>query len=183
MAKQQKIDMETDPLYGYVLEQLLKDGLINQQDSVLVVCGGEQDCEVFQSVEFSLVTISNLDERIDGEAYKPYQWSFQDVENLTFEDNSFDIVVVHWGLHHCRSPHQGLLEMYRVCRKGVLLFEPQDTFLTRIGVRLGFGQEYELAAVYDHDYLFGGVRNSEIPNYVYRLNKREIEKNYFDLCD
>ena len=49
--------------------------------------------------------------------------------------------------HHCHSPHRGLLEMYRVARRGVLAFEPRDTRLVRLGVRLGFGQEYEIAAV------------------------------------
>ena len=35
-----------------------------------------------------------------------------------FEDGAFDFVVVHQGLHHCHSPHRGLLEMYRVARRG-----------------------------------------------------------------
>ncbi len=71
----------------------------------------------------------------------------QDVERLGFTDRAFDFVVVHQGLHHCHSPHRGLLEMYRVARRGVLAFEPRDTRLVRLGVRLGFGQEYEIAAV------------------------------------
>jgi len=37
--------------------------------------------------------------------------------------------------------------MYRVAGRGVLAFEPRDTRLVRLGVRLGFGQEYEIAAV------------------------------------
>src|SRR6266851_8888773 len=51
------------------------------------------------------------------------------------------------GAAYCHSPHRGLLEMYRVARRGVLAFEPRDTRLVRLGVRLGFGQEYEIAAV------------------------------------
>jgi hypothetical protein len=69
-----------------------------------------------------------------------------------------------------------MLELYRVARKGVLLFEPYDNPLTRIGARLHFGQEYEVAAVFYNGCQFGGVNNTAIPNYVYRLSESEIEK-------
>jgi SAM-dependent methyltransferase len=100
----------------------------------------------------------------------------QDVERLGFEDGAFDFVVVHQGLHHCHSPHRGLLEMYRVARVGMLAFEPRDTRLVRLGVRLGFGQEYEISAVAGNGLLAGGVGNSATPNFVYRWTEREIEK-------
>jgi hypothetical protein len=66
--------------------------------------------------------------------------------------------------------------MYRVSQSGLLIFEPRDTLVTRIGVRLNFGQEYEVAAVADNELSFGGVRNTFMPNYVYRWTEREIEK-------
>jgi ubiquinone/menaquinone biosynthesis C-methylase UbiE len=46
---------------------------------------------------------------------------------MAFDDNSFDFAIVHNGLHHCYSPHRGLLELYRVSRQGILVFEPRDT--------------------------------------------------------
>jgi ubiquinone/menaquinone biosynthesis C-methylase UbiE len=100
----------------------------------------------------------------------------QDVERLGYQDRAFDFVVVHQGLHHCHSPHRGLLEMYRVARRGVLAFEPRDTRLVRLGVRLGFGQEYEIAAVAGNGLRSGGVGNSATPNFIYRWTEREIEK-------
>ena len=66
--------------------------------------------------------------------------------------------------------------MYRVARKGVLVFEPRDGVLVRLGAKLGLGQEYELAAVFAHDSQRGGAANSSIPNYVYRWSAREVEK-------
>jgi hypothetical protein len=66
--------------------------------------------------------------------------------------------------------------MYRVARSGIVVFEPQETLMTRIGVRLGVGQQYECAAVADHDMRWGGVRNTGIPNFVYRWTEREIRK-------
>src|SRR5712672_2452459 len=136
-----------DDFYSETLRRLLNDGWMGLDSSVLVVCGERYDRDVFHGLGFRRFTISNLDSRIDGSEFAPYPWSLQDVESLGFADGAFDFVVVHQGLHHCHSPHRGLLEMYRVARLGVLAFEPRDTRLVRLGVRLGFGQEYEIAAV------------------------------------
>ena len=111
-----------------------------------------------------------------SEEFAPYQWSYQDAEALKYADAEFDWCVVHNGLHHCYSPHRALLEMYRVARKGIVVFEPRDTLLVRVGVRLGLGQEYEVASVWGNNCQFGGVRNTAIPNYVYRWTEREVEK-------
>src|SRR5882757_7841889 len=162
--------------YAETLRRLLNDGWMGLDSSVLVVCGGAYDRDVFHGLGFRRVTISNLDSRINGEEFAPYPWSLQDVERLRFEDGAFDFVVVHQGLHHCHSPHRGLLEMYRVARRGVLAFEPRDTRLVRLGVRLGFGQEYEIAAVAENGLRAGGVGNSATPNFIYRWTEREIEK-------
>src|SRR5580704_18111082 len=165
-----------DDFYSETLRRLLDDGWLEPDSSVLVVCGERYDRDVFQALGFHNVTISNLDSRISGDEFAPYPWSRQDVENLRFEDGANDFVVVHQGLHHCHSPHRGLLEMYRVARVGVLAFEPRETKLVRLGVRLGFGQEYEIAAVAGNGLRTGGVGNSATPNFVYRWTEREIEK-------
>jgi SAM-dependent methyltransferase len=162
--------------YSETLRTLLNDGWMGLDSRVLVVCGGGYDRDVFLDLGFRRVTISNLDLRMDGSEFAPYPWSFEDVESLGFEDGAFDFAVVHQGLHHCHSPHRGLLEMYRVARVGMLAFEPRDTRLVRLGVKLGFGQEYEIAAVAGNGLRFGGVGNSATPNFVYRWTEREIEK-------
>jgi SAM-dependent methyltransferase len=111
-----------------------------------------------------------------GPEYLPFEWCYQDAEQLAFESGSFDWCIEHNGLHHCQSPHRALLQMYRVARKGVLLFEPYDNLVTRAGRAFGLGQEYEHAAVYYNGMQYGGVRNTDIPNYVYRWTRQEIEK-------
>jgi SAM-dependent methyltransferase len=169
-----------DPHYDFyrkTLASLLRDGHLTLDSRILVVCGGRADRDVFESLGFRDVVISNVDTRTDGAEFAPYGWSFQDAEALDYEPNSFDFCVVHSGLHHCESPHKGLLEMYRVARVGVLAFEPLDNLTTRVGVRLGFGQDYEIAAVTaENGYTFGGVRNTQIPNFVYRFTEREVVK-------
>ena len=162
--------------YTETIRSLLRRGLLNQNMRILVVCGGRLDRDVLERCGFANVVISNLDDRIEGHEFAPFLWSFQDAERLTFVDDEFDFSIVHNGLHHCYSPHRALLEMYRIARVGLLVFEPRDGALVRLGVRLNVGQEYEVAAVCGNDMMFGGVRNSELPNYVYRWSPREVRK-------
>jgi len=165
--------------YDEVITELVRDGLLDTSMSVLVVCGGRTDRLALERCGFTDVVISNLGQRPGAKELGSFRWAEQDAEHLTFDDESFDLVVVHSGLHHCHSPHRALLEMYRVARRGVLMFEPYDNLLTRTGVRLGIGQEYEHAGVAGdmggsgHR---GGVANTTIPNFVYRFTEREIVK-------
>ena len=144
--------------------------------SVLVVAGGPADRDALHELGFEHVTISNVDEQMAAEELAPYEWSFQDAEALDYPDGSFDLTVVSAGLHHCRSPHRALLELYRVARVAALALESRDSALMRVAVRLGAVDEYELAAVAAHDFRSGGVANTSTPNYVYRWSEREIEK-------
>lgn len=171
------MDKDYEEFYQAVLDDLISTKVLDKQMSILVVCGAMTDKVVLQRSGFQDVVISNLDTPTNCNEFKPFRWSFQDAEKLAYKDNSFEFVVVHEGLHHCSSPHCALLEMYRVAKKGLLLFEPYDNFLTRLGVRSKVGQEYEHAAVFYNDFSCGGVRNSSIPNYIYRWTESEIIKS------
>ena len=162
--------------YRRVLERLLDDGLLRRDMSVLVVAGGGADREVLSSLGFEQVTISNLDEGEVGAGLDPYAWRYEDAESLTLDDESVDLAVVSAGLHHCRSPHRALLELYRVSRVAVLALESRDSALMRLGTRAGAVDDYELAAVAAHGLSAGGVANTSTPNYVYRWTEREVEK-------
>lgn len=162
--------------YGETVGRLLRQGTLTTDMDILVVCGGETDRSVLSRHGFRRVVISNLDPAPGPDTVAPFRWARQDAERLSYDDESFDFCVVHSGLHHCRSPHRALLEMYRVARQGLLLFEPYDNLLTRLGVRLNIGQEYEHAAVFHNGCARGGVGNSPIPNHIYRWTEREISK-------
>lgn len=161
--------------YREVVGRLLRTGVLDTHKEVLVLCGGDTDVGVMRDCGLRHVVISNLSDSGQGGA-APFRWSYQDAERLTYEDGAFDFCVVHNGLHHCRSPHRALVEMYRVARRGLLLFEPYDNFVTRLGVKLHIGQEYEHASVFLNHGDHGGVGNSAIPNYVYRWTEHEIVK-------
>lgn len=167
---------ERRSFYRRVLEQLLGEGVVRREMSVLVAAGGPADRDAFHELGFERVTISNVDESVAAEELAPYEWSFQDAEALGYPDGSFDVTVVSAGLHHCRSPHRALLELYRVARVAAVALESRDSSLMRLAVRLGAVDEYELAAVAAHGLRSGGVANSSTPNYVYRWTEREVEK-------
>jgi len=160
-------------LYARTLRDLCTRGALDPSMRVLVAAGAAADRDVFLSLGFRDVTITNLDDPGD---YAPYHWEHQDAEALSYDDDSFDWAVVSAGLHHCRSPHRALLELYRVARRGVLGIESRDSVLLRAAVRTRLIDEYELPAVAANDFRAGGVRNTAVPNYVYRWTEREVEK-------
>jgi len=162
--------------YGDLLKKLVESGLLSRDMSVLVVCGTLKDRTVFVELGFTNVTISNLDTRAPSDEFSPYVWSYQDAEKLDFADEHFDFIVVNAGLHHCQSPHRGLLEMYRVARKFILVIEARESLLMKIALRTGLAEEYEVCNVVTEGLEFGGVRNTLVPNYVYRWTEREVTK-------
>jgi lipopolysaccharide/colanic/teichoic acid biosynthesis glycosyltransferase/ubiquinone/menaquinone biosynthesis C-methylase UbiE len=175
-APDQAMPSGAGEFYLDVLRDLLRTGVLHRDMEILVVCGGKVDRAVLAACGFRRVVISNIDVATGGTDFAPFTWSYQDAERLTYADESFDFCLVHSGLHHCYSPHRAMLEMYRVARVGLLLFEPYDNLITRLGVRLRIGQEYEHASVFCNRYDHGGVANTPIPNYVYRWTEKEIVK-------
>ncbi len=83
----------------------------------------------------------------------------EDMEHLSFADDTFDWSFVGAGLHHLPRPTQGLYELLRVSREGAIFIEPHDSWLVRLFVSLGLAQEREA-----------------IGNYVYRWSRRDIQK-------
>jgi ubiquinone/menaquinone biosynthesis C-methylase UbiE len=162
--------------YQKILKKVLKKNLISLEDHVLVVAGGERDRETFSNCGFKDVTITNLDYHEGIQNYSPYKWKKEDVENLTFQDGEFDWVFVHSGLHHCASPHKGLCEMLRVSKKGVGVFESRDNVLNNIANKFDLAPSYEIEPCVLSNGKFGGVRNSHIPNFVYKWTENEVQK-------
>lgn len=158
-------DNQSESFYVDVVRAALRDGALKQDNRVLVVCGSVRDEASLREAGLRNFEMSNIGGDVEV-----------DVENLSYPDASFDAVIVHSGLHHCASPHRGLLEMYRVAKKCVILFEPADNLITRLGQKLGIGQTYEFAAVQGNRLECGGWRNTSVPNWVYRFTASEIRQ-------
>jgi SAM-dependent methyltransferase len=159
--------LEREGFYRRVVGELLEHDLLRRDHAVVVVGGGELDRRVLADHGLDRVTLTNLD---------PTQGDVEDAEALSYADGSFDFGIVSAALHHCRSPHRALLELYRVSRVGVLALEARDSTLMRLANRIGVAEEYELTVVAAEGFRTGGVANSAVPNYVYRWTEREVEK-------
>lgn len=99
----------------------------------------------------------------------------ENAEKLSFADDEFDYALCKESYHHFPRPMVALYEMLRVSRKGIVLIEPNDTFLTdnplaamAKGIKLWLSRVL-LGKDTRHQY-------EESGNYVFRLSKREVEK-------
>lgn len=161
--------------FAKLLCQLVAEGRLDPAAPTLVVAGGTHDWQALLAAGFTNVTISNI-EHLNGDEFPPYTWARLDAEALALADDSFDQVIEHMGLHHCASPHAALLEMYRVAARTVLAIENRDSLAMRVAERLGIAASYEIEAVRQNQLETGGVRDTPVPNYVYRWTEREVAK-------
>src|SRR5437773_5895207 len=163
-----------------VLRQHLKTCHLDTSEKVLVVGGSWQDAEVLHCAGFQDITLSNFrpeleEDRDPGLCLKVRRLTL-DAERIELEEGSFDCVFAHEVLHHCRSPHKALCEMLRVARKHILLLEPNDSLSMRVLTWAGFSFPYEIFSVVYHECMAGGVRDTGLPNFIYRWNANEVRK-------
>jgi len=155
--------------------KIINSIIFNKNSEILVVGATKYDADIFKESGFLNVTISNLDQKGN---YTPYKHSFQNLRDLNFKNESYDYVIANACIHHTSKPHNSILEMYRVARKGIIVIEGNDSLFIKIANYFNLSQEYELSAISNKDNSSdkGGVDNSNIPNFVYRWTKREIYK-------
>jgi ubiquinone/menaquinone biosynthesis C-methylase UbiE len=155
----------TPRLYEFLIREKLRratspigPGLIGA--SALTVCGGSgMDAELLerQGADVVVTDISLGAARRTRERARRYGLRLTaivaDIENLPFADASFDLVLVHDGLHHLEGPDRGLAEMARVARRWVSVTEPARAAITSLAIRGGFARAQEDAgnAVYRLD--------------------------------
>jgi SAM-dependent methyltransferase len=150
------------------------------EERVLIVGGSAADEQILRQAGFKHIVNSNLPTDMDrmagGESAPETAHLALDAEQIDLASDSFDLVFASEVLHHCVSPHRALCEMLRVSRRYVVFMEPNDSFAMNTLVKLRFSFPYELPAVIDHSYQSGGLRDSHIPNFIYRWNGHEVFK-------
>src|SRR5580700_10603849 len=91
-------------------ERLLRDfsaaECIDLLQDVLIVGGSFRDAHVLYRAGFRRITLSNIEPLIDAED-EPMNDAevtllYADLENLAIPDATYDVVVAHEVLHHCR---------------------------------------------------------------------------------
>jgi len=163
-----------------VLLRHIKACRIDASEKLLVIGGSWQDVDLLMCAGFKDITLSNFHPELEGDAQPSLQGKVKllavDAEQVDLPDGSFDCVFAHEVLHHCRSPHRALCEMLRVASKHVVLLEPNDSLSMRVLTWAGFSFPYEIFSVVYHGYEAGGVRDSCIPNFIYRWDANEVRK-------
>ena len=158
----------------------LKTCHIDANEKLLVIGGSWQDAELLICAGFKDITLSNFQLEVEEDAHSNLSAKVKllaiDAEQVDLPDGSFDCVFAHEVLHHCRSPHRALCEMLRVARKHAVMLEPNDSFSMRLLTRAGFSFPYEIFSVVYHTRESGGVRDSCIPNFIYRWSANELRK-------
>ena len=100
------------------------------------------------------------------------EFSAQNAESLTFENESFDYVYCKESFHHFPRPYLALYEMFRVARKAIIITEPRDANVdvTLFSMLKRFIKKSILKRNSDsHMY-------EPVGNYLYSISEREIEK-------
>lgn len=135
---------------------------------------GANEVEAKELIKYSfkkiiLSGISNPSSELKKLLKKDKRLSYkkEDMQKLSFKDNSFDLVFVKEAIHHTAMPIKTFYEMLRVSKKAIILIEPNETTLGNFLERLN------LTSMYEKNY----HNNKPLrDNYVYRWRKREILK-------
>jgi SAM-dependent methyltransferase len=163
-----------------VLLRYIKTCPIDTNEKLLVIGGSWQDVELLICAGFNDITLSNFQPQLEEDAHTNLSANVKllaiDAEQVDLPDGSYDCVFAHEVLHHCRSPHRALCEMLRVARKHVVVLEPNDSFSMRVLTWAGFSFPYEIFSVVYHGFEGGGVRDSCIPNFIFRWSENELRK-------
>ena len=154
---------------NFYSEKVLKY-IKNKNSHILVLGAGGLDREIFEGLGYKNVTFSN----IENSNEKKLNF-YENIHDIKLKNNSYEYCIAHACIHHSSKPHQAIIELFRVCSKGSLIIEANDSFISRVACKLKLSEEYELSAV-KKNITNGGVDNTSIPNYVYRWTEREIIK-------
>jgi phosphatidylethanolamine/phosphatidyl-N-methylethanolamine N-methyltransferase len=92
---------------------------------ILEVGGNSGEHIPFVESNYAKYVLTDIEDRVNPKLTSfnngRIQFQIQNVENLTFQDNSFDRVISTCLLHHLNSVEDALLEMRRVTRNGGLI--------------------------------------------------------------
>jgi SAM-dependent methyltransferase len=140
--------------------------------SVLALGADYVEAEELTKYPFEKIVLSGIlepDDKIKEIVKKDKRVFYrkENMEKISFKNNSFDLVFVKEAIHHVPRPVLALYELLRVSKKAVIFIEPKETFLGNILEKLKLTSRYEK----------NQVRNIKFrDNFVYRWRENEIVK-------
>jgi ubiquinone/menaquinone biosynthesis C-methylase UbiE len=166
----------------------IKKYLKEKNKKILVIGSSHKDILVFDSLNFTNITHSNLLPSETTRAFgnnenymkilKKNKIDLIDMRKIPYTNNSFDFVVTNASIHHCSQPHLAFIEMLRVAREKIIIIEARDSMMIRVASKLKLSEEIEFSSIdkNSNDENLGGVDGSSVPNFVYRWTEREVYK-------
>ena len=102
----------------------------------------------------------------------------ENAESLSFKDKEFDYVLIKEAFHHFPRPWIALYEAFRVCKKGVILIEPNDQLTNRSNFLSKFFKKIIniIKRIKNIPYNKDCYSFEEVGNFIYTTNNRELEK-------
>lgn len=105
------------------------------------------------------------------------EYSKQNVEQLTYNDKSFDYVVCKEAFHHFPRAYLGLYEMIRVCKTAaILVTEPIDILSKMSLLVLVKNMCDKINPLFINKLWKNRFSWETVGNYVFKISEREIEK-------
>ena len=152
------------------LKQYRKNG--GKFGSVLAVGANFREAEELSKYPFKKIVLSGITP-IDNKTNdilkkdKRVTYKIEDMENISFTKDSFDLVFVKEAIHHVPRPVLALYECLRVSKNAIIFIEPSETFLGNLFEKIGLTSQYEKNQK-------GNLSCRD--NFVYRWRKKEIIK-------
>ena len=160
----------------------------NKKNKWLTIGDGRYgiDAQYLQQYSDNVVASDITGERLKIAKEKGYinEYSVQNAERMTFEDNSFDFILCKETYHHLPRPAIAVYEMLRVAKKGIVFIEPNDEniiipqtqsfssafFWLKQSFKNLIKKQMKKPAYYNQG------NYEDVGNYVYSISEREIEK-------
>jgi len=167
----------------YRMYKLLKP-LINYDTNLNWVTVGDgrygTDANALLSLGVKNVMCTDISDkllRIGNENGFINQYSEENAENMSFENERFDFVLCKEAYHHFPRPHIALHEMFRVAKLGIILIEPCDIKISTPFFDKLFPFIKKIRRkILNREYDDSGHAFEPVGNYVFSVSERELEK-------
>jgi ubiquinone/menaquinone biosynthesis C-methylase UbiE len=104
-------------------------------------------------------------------------FSVENAETLSFDDNAFDYAFCKEAYHHFPRPYIAVYEMLRVSKKAIIFIEPNDHTFNSVYQSLIINIKHFIKDLLKKKHYHPDTTKFEPSgNYIYTVSKREIEK-------